>query len=91
MISHAGSEFGAIFRNSRAITGTKACAKAITDNVRAMPRGWPRVMLAPIIPTASTPTYMRLAELPSSPIISSARFTQMRIKAAASATAMAAQ
>ena len=42
-------------------------------------------MMAPMIPMASAPPYIRLASLFSDPIMPTAPFTQMRMKAAASA------
>src|SRR3712207_5376121 len=48
-------------------------------------------MMAPTIPTPSTPIYIELAGLSSDPMMPTARFTQTRRNAAASATPTAAR
>ena len=52
----------------RAITATNACASAVANNARAIPCGRRRATMAPMIPMASTPTYIRSAGSPSAPM-----------------------
>ena len=69
-----------------AIAATNDCASAVANNARVIPRGWKRAMMAPMIPTASTPKYIKLAGLFSDPMIPTAPFTPTRMNAVTSAT-----
>jgi hypothetical protein len=57
--------------------------------VTAMPGGCRRAKMAPMIPTASTPKYIRLAGSLSAPMMPTLRLSQTRINTAASARPMA--
>jgi hypothetical protein len=65
-----------------AITATAVCASAVANNAWAIPQGRKRAMRALMIPTASTPKYIRLAGSPSLPIRPTPRLSQTRMHAA---------
>src|SRR5918998_5196896 len=74
-----------------AITATNACASAVANNARDIPCGRKRATMAPMIPTASTPTYIELARSSSDPMMPTAPVNQTRRNAAPSATPTAAR
>ena len=65
--------------------------KPVAANVRAMPRGRKGAMTAPMIATASTPPFIKLAGSSSLPFRPTARLIQTRMKAAATVTPAAAR
>src|SRR6185503_16562883 len=68
-----------------AINATATCAPAVANIQTDASRGAKRETAAPMRATARTSTYIRFAGLPSSPIIPTARLTQMSPSPAATA------